>query len=98
LIEALGEARRPNLEAFTARGRRQRFAVEESRDDLLALILRLQDDEPIDARGAAMTAQLVSAGVGRHPDDPEELRHTVRAARFALDTTARSDRSTATAA
>ena len=43
LIEALGAARRPNLEPLTARGRRQRVAVEESRDDLHALIRRLQD-------------------------------------------------------
>jgi hypothetical protein len=98
LIEALGDARRPNLGPFTARGRRQRFAVEESRDDLLALILRLQDDAPVDVRGAAMTAQLVSAGVGRHPEDAEELRHAVRAARFALDTAAPSDQSMPTAA
>lgn len=100
LIDALGAARRPNLEPLTARGRRQRVAVEESRDDLEALIRRLQDvRQPVAVRGVAMTAQVVRAGVGgRHRHEGQNLRQAVRAAWSALDTTAPSDRSLATAA
>ena len=99
LVEALGDARRPNLDPLTAKGRRQRAAVEANRDDLLALVLRLREEQPVDVRGAAMTAQLVSAGIGRRKQDGvEELAHAVRAARFALDPTAPSDHSMAEAA
>ena len=42
LFEEISEARQPTLEPITARGWRHRAAVEESRDDLLALILRLR--------------------------------------------------------
>lgn len=94
LVEALGDARAPNLEPLTARGRRQRAAVEASRDDLLALVMRLRDERPVDVRGVAMVAQLVSAGIGRRKQHAgEQLRHAVRAARFALDPTGVSDHS-----
>jgi hypothetical protein len=99
LVEALGEARRPNLEPFTAGGRRQRAAVEASRDDILALVRRLRDEQPVDVRGAAMTAQLVNAGIGRRKQDGVEgVRHAVRAARFALDATAPGNHAMAAAA
>jgi hypothetical protein len=99
LVEALGEARRPNLEPLSAGGRRQRAAVEANRDDILALIERLRDEQPVDVRGAAMTARLVSAGIGRRKQDSVEgFGHAVRAARFALDPAAPSDRSMSVAA
>lgn len=92
IVEALGDARAPNLDPLTARGRRQRAAVEANRDDLLALVQRLRDEQPVDVRGAAMTAQLVNAGIGRRKQDgAEEFPHAVRAARFALDSTALSE-------
>lgn len=85
LFEEISEAQQPTLDPITARGWRHRAAVEESRDDLLALILRLRSKRPIDARGAAMAAQLVRARVGRrHQHDGQGLRHAVRAALFAL--------------
>ena len=68
LVEVLGDARGPNLGAFGRRTRQRHAAIRESADELLALVLRLRDDEPIAVRGAAMTALLV-----RRPSSP--LRH-----------------------
>ena len=98
IVEALGDAR-ITLEPLTAGGRRQRIAVEANRDDLLALVQRLRDERAVDVRGAAITAQLVRAGLGRRKQDGvEELRHAVRAARFALDPTVPSEHSISKAA
>jgi hypothetical protein len=86
LVKALGDARAPNLEPFTAKGRRQRAEVLACADDLLSLALRLRDTQPIDARGAAMTARLVNEGatpLDRLVD--RNLSEAVRSARLALD-------------
>ena len=86
LVEALGDARAPNLVPFTAMGRRQRAEVLECADDMLALALRLQDEQPIEIRGAAMTARLLRDGaVPLDQDGDQNLGHAVRAARLALD-------------
>jgi hypothetical protein len=72
--------------------------IRASADDLLALVRRLRDERPIDARGAAMTARLVSdAGSPLHRLGDQDLRHEIRAARVALDGThsARDDLATA---
>jgi hypothetical protein len=86
LVEALGDARGPNLGAFRLKTRRQHAAIRESADDLLALVLRLRDDQRISVRGAAMTARLLSDGASPlHRDSGKDLRQAIRAARFALD-------------
>jgi hypothetical protein len=97
LVETLGDARRG--EPVTIRVRPQRAAVRGSADDLLRLVLRLRDDRPIDVRGAAMTARLVSdrAGPLRRPGDVD-LQDAIRAAHTALDTPAQTTHELATAA
>jgi hypothetical protein len=97
LVETLGEARRG--EPVTIRVRPQRAVVRDSADDLLGLVRRLRDDRPVDVRGAAMTARLVSdrAGPLRRPGDVD-LHDAIRAAHAALNTPAQSARDLATAA
>lgn len=86
LVTLLGDARRSNLGAFRKKTRARHAAIRHSADDLMALVLRLRDGEPITARGAAMTALLVDRkasplrrGAGRN------LRNAIRAARVALE-------------
>jgi hypothetical protein len=97
LVEAVGDARRG--EPVTIRVRPQRAAVRDSADDLLGLALRLRDDRPVDVRGAAMAARLVSdrAGPLRRPGDVD-LDHAIRAAHTALNTPAQTTHELATAA
>jgi hypothetical protein len=97
LVETLGDARRG--EPVTIRVRPQRAVVRDSADDLMGLVLRLRDDRPVDVRGAAMIARLVSdrAGPLRRPGDVD-LHDAIRAAHTALDTPAQSERELATAA
>jgi hypothetical protein len=91
LVEALCDARGPNLGAFRMKTRRQHVAIREAADDLLALVLRLRDGEPIHVRGAAMTARLLNDGASPlHHDNRQDLRHALRAARVALDSTGRA--------
>jgi hypothetical protein len=88
LVETLGEARGPNLGAFRLKARRRHAAIRESADDLLALVGRLRDDQPIDVRGTAMTARLLTHRASPlHRDSAQELQHAIRAARVALDAT-----------
>jgi hypothetical protein len=99
LIEAVGDARGPNLGAFRVRTRQRHAAIRDSADDLIALARRLQDDEPITVRGAAMTALIAdraSSPVRR--DDGRELHHAVRAARVNLDAPDQDTRELAAAA
>jgi hypothetical protein len=97
LVETLGDARRG--EPVTIRVRPQRAVVRDSADDLLGLVLRLRDDRPVDVRGAAMTARLVSdrTGLLRRPGDVE-LHDAIRAAHRALNAPAQSAYELATAA
>jgi hypothetical protein len=97
LVETLGDARRG--EPVTIRVRPQRAEVRARADDLLALVLRLRDDHPVDVRGAAMTARLVSDGASplRRTGDVD-LRDAIRAAHMALDTPAQTTHELATAA
>jgi hypothetical protein len=99
LVETLGDARGPNLGAFRMKRRRQHAAIQEAADDVLALVLRLRDGEPIDVRGAAMTALLVNdRSSPLHRDTPEDPQHVLRAARAALDSTRRAAEDLARAA
>jgi hypothetical protein len=64
------------------------MAIRESADDLLALVLRLRDDEAIEVGGAAMTALLLhDRESSLHRDSALDLQHALRAARVALETT-----------
>jgi hypothetical protein len=88
LMDALGDARGPNLGPFRIKARRQHEAIRESADELTALVVRLRDDHPIAVRGAAMTARLLRSGASpRRRGNGQELRHAIRAARVALDAT-----------
>ena len=86
LVEVLGDARGPNLGAFTVRTRQRHAAIRESADDLLALVVRLREEEPIAVRGAAMTSLLVDRRISplRHGEG-RELHLAIRAAHVALD-------------
>jgi hypothetical protein len=97
LVETLGDARRG--EPVTIRARPQRAVVRDAADDLSELVLRLRDDRPVDVRGAAMAARLVSdrAGPLRRPGDVD-LPDAIRAAQTALNTPAQTTYELATAA
>jgi hypothetical protein len=86
LVEAVGNARGPNLGAYRMKNRRRDDAIRERADDLLALAVRLRDGRPVAVRGAAMTARLVSDPASPlHRADAENLRQAIQAARAALD-------------
>jgi hypothetical protein len=99
LVRALGEARRPNLGAFTLRARRRHDAIRDSADDVDALVSRLRDDRPIAVRGAAMTALLVNDRASQlRRESAQEIQHAIRAARVALDATSQAGADLAAAA
>jgi hypothetical protein len=86
LVEAVGNARGPNLGAYRMKNRRRDDAIRECADELLALAVRLRDDRTIAVRGAAMTARLVDDKASPlHRADAEDLRQAIHAARAALD-------------
>ena len=85
LVVAVGEARQGD--PVTIRPRPHRAEVRASADELLELAARLRDDLPVDVRGAAMTARLVSDRKGPlRSMSGGGLRETVEAARHAMDT------------
>jgi hypothetical protein len=89
-VETLGDARGPNLGAFRTKRRRQHAAIREAADDVLALTVRLRDGEPIDVRGAAMTARLLNDITSPlHHDSGQDVRQAIRAALVALGSTGR---------
>ena len=65
----------------------RRGQVHACADELLALARRLRDDQPIEFRGAAMSAVLLSNGSGPlyYDRGSVRLRQAVRSARLALD-------------
>jgi hypothetical protein len=84
LVEAVGDARRN--EPVTLRPRPQRAVVREAADELLALALRLRDEQPVGVRGAAMAAWLTGDNSSPlHRDDRGSLHEAVEAARAAFD-------------
>jgi hypothetical protein len=85
LVEAVGEARQGD--PVTVRPRPHRAEVRANADELLALAARLRDDLPVDVRGAAMAARLVSDRKGPlRSMSSGNLREAVEAARHAMDT------------
>lgn len=99
LVEALGDARGPNLGAFRIRTRRQHSALREAADNLQLLVLRLRDERPIEIRGAAMASRLLNdRGSPLHHGNGQELQGALRAARAALDAADSATRNLATAA
>ena len=90
-LSVLGDARGPNLGAFRMKRRRQHAAIREAADDVLTLVVRLRDDEPIEVRGAAMTARLLNDTESPlHHDSDQALQQTIRAALVALGSTGRA--------
>jgi hypothetical protein len=91
LVETLGDARGTNLGAFRMKTRRQHAAIREAADEVQALVLRLRDGEPIDVRGAAMTARLLNDTASPlHQDSDQDVRQAIRAALVALGSTGRA--------
>jgi hypothetical protein len=81
------------------RTRRQHAAIRDAASDVQALVTRLRAGEPIDLRGAAMTARLLNDGASPlHQDSGEDLRHAIRAAWVALRSTRRATEELARAA
>jgi hypothetical protein len=99
LVEALGDARGPNLGAFGTKTRRRHAGIRDASDGLLALVLRLRDDRPIEVRGAAMAARLLNdRSSPLHRESGPDLQNALRAAYTALDTPDSSTRDLAAAA
>lgn len=99
LVERLGDARGPNLGAFPMRIRRQDDAIRGAADDLLALVLRLRDERPVEIRGAGMAARLLyGKDSPLHHDGGPELGDALRSARAALDASAPATHGLAAAA
>lgn len=97
LVKTLDDARGP--EPFSIRLQPHRAEIRECADDLLALVLRLEDNQPVDIRGAAMTALLLTSGASPlDPDSGRSLRNAVRSARLALDAAAPSGQALSNAA
>ena len=86
LVEILGDARKGA--PVTIKVRPQRAQIRATADDLLELVGRLRDDQPVSVRGAARAARLLSdpaSPLRRHSE--QGLQHAIGAARFALDAT-----------
>jgi hypothetical protein len=87
LVRRLDDARQLEPDAIKVRWA-QRSAIQDCADDLLALARRLGDQQPVEVRGAAMTARLLSDKASPlNQADGHNLRHALRAARLALDAT-----------
>jgi hypothetical protein len=86
LVETLGNARQPNLGAFTRKEQRRHWAIQDRADDLHALVRRLRDDRPISIRGAAQASRLVNHRVSPlRGGNGQGVEHAIRNARMALD-------------
>ena len=71
---------------MSLRLRPQRVVVRDAADDILALVLRLRDDQPVGTAGMAAAARLVDDR--RSPmyrDDAGDLHDAVRSAHVAID-------------
>ena len=85
LVEAVGESRRGD--PVTVRTKPHRAEVRACADELLSLAARLRDDLPVDVRGVAMAARLVSDRHGAlRSTRGGDLRQAVEAARATMDT------------
>jgi hypothetical protein len=81
----------PARELLTIGSRPRRATLERNLDELVPLIERLCDGRPIDVRGAAVTARVVSDTEGPLYQKGD-LRHALRTARIALDERPPGDR------
>jgi hypothetical protein len=87
LVRRLDDARQAEPDAIKVRWA-QRAEIRDCADDLRALAGRLGDRQPVEVRGAAMTARLLSdKSSPLNQDGGHDLRHALRAARLALDAT-----------
>ena len=86
LVDALGSARMSYLGPFRRKLRERDAAIRESAEEMLALARRLQDGEPITARGAAMASRLArDRSSPFHGTSAGDLQVALRAAYEALD-------------
>jgi hypothetical protein len=85
LVETLGDARRG--EPMTLRIRPQRAAVRAAADEILALALRLRDEQPAGVRGLAMAARLIDRSGPLYRTDAGDLDGAIASAHAALDAT-----------
>jgi hypothetical protein len=86
LVETLGDARRVG-EPLTIRSFGYRAAVREVADEILALALRLRDDQPISVQAVATAAWLVdSKSSPMRRDGAGDLDQEIRVALAAPDT------------
>lgn len=84
LTEKLNNARL--LEPFVVKVRLRYAEVLDCGDELVALVERLRDEQPVYVRGAAMTARLLTDGAGPlYRPGGQGLRDALRSARLALD-------------
>jgi hypothetical protein len=85
LVEAVGEAGMGT--PVTIRHKPHRTKVLACSEELLALAARLRDDLPLDVRGVAMAARLVSDRRGPlRSTSEQDLRQAIASARSAMDT------------
>ena len=85
-VERVLDHARTRSVAFTAAAPVRRAEVRDCAEDLLALAARLRDGRAVDVQGVAMTAQLLRDGASPlYTPGVQSLRHSVRAARLALD-------------
>jgi nucleotide-binding universal stress UspA family protein len=86
LVESLGDARRG--EPMTLRLRPQREVVRNAADAILALVLRLRDDQPVGTAGMAAAARLIDdRRSAMYRDDAGDLHDAIRSAQSAIDGT-----------
>jgi hypothetical protein len=83
LVEAVGESHRGD--PVTVRTKPHRNEVRACADELLSLAARLRDDLPVDVRGVAMAARLVSDRHGPLHSVNGDLRQAVEDARTTMD-------------
>ena len=84
LVKAVGDARRG--EPVTIRVRRQREAVRDTADDILALALRLRDGRPMPTSAVAMAAWLAgSKSSPMYREGAGDLREAIRLAHAGVD-------------
>jgi hypothetical protein len=84
LEEKLNNARL--LEPFVVKVRLRYAEVLDCADELGALVERLRDEQPVEVRGAAMTARLLTDRAGPlYRPGGQSLRDALRSARLALD-------------
>jgi hypothetical protein len=88
LVEALESA--GTFEPLTVNVQPQPDDLRDCADEVLDLVLRLRDEQPVDVRGTAMTARLLTDGGSPLFRGGRNLCDAVRSARLALEPTVRA--------